>query len=164
MNKVRINQGRLFMFNIRFGGALLSLLLITICFQYLPEYLAIIFAILISMAIPFFWSSYEILEIDPQSRTISEYILIFGRRFQQKKINYPDIDKIFINKVKMGQKMTSYAGKVNTISMFEYHAFLKTTDEKKHFLASDEKSSRLKHRLEHVVSKLHTHIHDNYED
>lgn len=162
MNKARINQGRLFMLHIRLGAVFLVFFIIAISFQYLPEIPAIIIAIFVSLIIPLFWSSYEILEIDPKKKVISEYVSIMGKRFQENTKQFEEIEKIFINKVKMKQNIHSRSGHVSTISKFEYHAFLKTNDDHKHFLVSYKNPNHLVEKLQSVSKKLETTIIQNY--
>ncbi|MFY0599524.1 MAG: hypothetical protein JXR03_07615 [Cyclobacteriaceae bacterium] len=162
MNTVRINQGRAFSLYVRIGAAIITMFLIAVFFKYLPELIAILLAILTSMGVPFFLSSFEILEINQKKKLISHYVYVLGKRFQEQSVSYRNIDKIFINQVKMSQKMTSMGGNVHSARSMEYHAFLKTDDDRKHFLISDKRQDSILERLNPIKAKLNVNVVENY--
>lgn len=161
MSKVRIGQGKVFMLHFRIGGLVFIMFLIAVAFQYLPELPAIILAIVLSMGVPFFWSSVDILEIDTNRKIVSEHVLILGKRFQEKISHYDQIEKIFINKVRMAQNIHARSGRVNTVKFIEYHAFAKMNNDTKYFLVGGKNPETLKNRLSPIAQKLGVSITEN---
>ena len=163
MRPIRINQGRIFTWYVRLGALLLTMLLMAVIFQYTPEWLAIPMAIIMSMIVPTVWTAFEILEIDHERKTITEYSSILGRKVNLREFRYDSLEKIFMNKVKMAQTATSYGGHVDTFTSFEYHAFLKTGSGKKYFLLSRENPDWLKEKIAPLARKLQVPFQENQD-
>ncbi|MEP0368857.1 MAG: hypothetical protein ABJN36_20490 [Cyclobacteriaceae bacterium] len=161
MRPIRINQGRIFSWYIRLGSLLLTMFLMAVIFQYTPEWLAIPLAIVICMIVPTVWTAFEILEIDHKRKVITEYSSILGRKVNLREYMYDSLEKVFMNKVKMAQRATSYGGHVGTFTSFEYHAFLKTSSGKKYFLLSRENPDWLKEKIVPLAKKLEVPFQEN---
>lgn len=105
-------------------------------FSYLPEQPAIITFIAASMLLPFIWSSYKIVEVNPKTSQITLYYWITGLKWKKKVIPYQGIDSILI---KDGV----------------YHrGFLKLSDEQTFYLISDKNMDTLRDRLSKIAEKL----------
>jgi hypothetical protein len=161
MRKVRINQGRIVPFQFRivvtalifFGmaGALLNL-------SQMP---AIGICILLGTFMPVVWSMYYILEIDPESKTISEITWIAG--FQKpKRTPFESIEKIFINETRQQQQMTSWAGQVRTSRFKELVAYLKLEDGRKFYLLSAADAVDMRSKIEPLSKKLDCQVVENF--
>lgn len=161
MNKVRINQGRILMWQFRLAGTLIVFTVIAGSLANLPEIPAIAISVLVSLLVPMLWSSYYLLEIDPGKKTYSEISWIAGYK-TGKTHSYRAIEKIFINNTRVSQRITTYSGQAHTVRSREYRAYLKFSDDKKLFLLSDDNPEKLKEKLAPVVQKLKVTIVENY--
>lgn len=161
MNKVRINQGRIVPFQFRMVGTALVLASMAGSLSHFSEGVAIIICIAISYLLPLIWSSFYILEIDPDTRTISEVTWITGMKLR-KKTSFSSIEKIFVNETRKSQQMTSWGGKVRTSKIRDYSAFLKLSSEQKFFLLSDKDPENLLKKLDPMAKKLQCEVVTNY--
>ncbi len=107
------------------------------------------------------WSAFYILEIDPNTRTISTLIWVLGERNRSSE-NYNELEKIFINTGNYSQRMTSHGGRVHEQKVKRFTAFLKTDEGKKHFLISGEDEESLLEKLALIEKRLGCPIVKNY--
>lgn len=162
MDRIRINQGRIVSLQFRLGGTLAVLMIMAAGLLYLGELQAVLISIFISFLIPPLWSSYDLLEIDPKKKNITEITWIAG--YTLKKIRpYDAIVKIFINQSTNSQQMTSYGGQVHTKRSREYLAFLKFADGSTYFLVSDRNPENLFTILQAIAEKLKCPLVKNFE-
>lgn len=163
MNKIRINQGRIVMWQFRMAGTLLVLVIGLLALSKLEEFPAIIIFILASFLLPFLWSSYYIFEINPADKTISEYYWVAGIKMNNDTTKYFEIEKIFVNPVRMAQNIHSYyTGSVRTTKNVEYHAFLKLKEGNKFFLMSASTPEKIKEKLTTVAKELNCLVEENF--
>ena len=161
MKKVRINQGRIVPWQFRLAGSVFVIMLIFGAFIKLEEIYAIICALLLSPLVPLLWSSFYLLEIDPVAKTVTEISWMMG--IQKKEVTrFEGIEKIFINPVRVSQRVTSYSGHVNDFKSQEYMAYLKLDSGQKFELVSDRNADHLRKRLEEVRKKLDCEVVDNF--
>ena len=161
-NIVRINQGRVLPWQFRLAGTTLIFVLIFGAFLKLPEMYAISSAILFSMLLPLLWSTYYLLEIDPENRVIKDGMWIVGYK-KVDMTSYNSLEKIFINKVLVGQNISSYTGHVHHYQSVEYTAFLKLDNDKKFELLSDKSADQLKKKLKPIIRKLNCPVIENFD-
>lgn len=164
MNKIRINQGRIVMWQFRVAGTLFVFFIGMLALSKLEEFPAITIFILISFLLPFLWSSYYVFEINPADKTISEYYWVAGFKMNNDITKYSEIEKIFVNPVRMAQNIHSYyTGSVRTTKNMEYHAFLKLADGNKFFLMSASTPEKIKEKLSSIAKKLNCRMEDNFQ-
>lgn len=163
VNTVRINQGRILPWQFRLAGTVLVFMLIIGAFLELQEIPAITTAILVSFLLPLIWSTYYVLEIDPQKKTVSVITWIVGLK-KGEVYPFESIEKIFINKVLIGQDISSYSGHVHHAQSVEYTAFIKLDTGKKFELLSMKKPEKLKEKLKPIAAKLSCKVIENYEN
>ncbi|MFY0607997.1 MAG: hypothetical protein JXR10_14860 [Cyclobacteriaceae bacterium] len=162
MAKVKINQGRIVPWQFRFLFTIMILGGMMFCMFNLPEVYAIIISIALSFLLPPVWTSYRIMEIDTDQKTISNLTWAMGERSRSSQ-TYSTLEKIFINAGIKSQKMNSYGGRVHEQKVKTYSAYLKTSEGSKHFLVSDEDESNLIERLSTIQEKLNCPIDKNYQ-
>ena len=163
MSKVKINQGRTLMPHFRWAYSLVLLCALAVSFVILPEFWAIVLAMMLSFSVPLIWSSFYILEIDPNQKVIKEYTLIMGKPFFIHTTVFDRIEKIFINKNRTKQMVQSRSGKVTHIKHSEFQACLKLFPAQKFPLISDRNIDKLDQRLEPIVKKLDTVVVRTFE-
>lgn len=151
--KVRINQGRIVPWQFRLAGTVLVFMLILAAFIKFPEVFAIPTTIGLSFLLPLLWSSYYMLEIDPERKTVSEIVWIMGHKKGEQTF-YESIEKIFINPVKVGQRISSYTGHVNAFRSREFIACLKLGGGKEFELISHKDLAELRKKVDPISKKL----------
>lgn len=162
MNKIRINQGRLIMWQLRVFGTLLVFFVGALALLKLDETSAILTFIGASFLLPFLWSSYTIFEVQPAQKIILRYYWIAGMKTAKEATTYAEIEKIFINRVGMSQNAHSYTGKVHTTKSIEYKGFLKLDDGSKFLMLSHNDPERLKEKLLPIAKKLNCDLIENF--
>jgi len=152
---VDINCGKLFPFQFLLLGVLL-LIGGGLCLILHP--IISIIAILAGIII---LTAREGTEIDPASNTYREYnYFLLIKTGKWKK--YPRIEKIFVNPVRVGQKIyTPHTLDSSTFSNTEFKAYLKFSDGVKVFLQSHKNKTRLLHKLSVVGNVLQVPVEDN---
>lgn len=100
-------------------------------------------------------------EITPASNSYREYnSFLFIKTGKDKR--YPQLEKIFINRAMVTQKVyTAHTMSSSTFSGVEYNAYLKFSDGVKIFLLSGKNKSRMKDRLQGVARTLNIPLQDN---
>ena len=160
-NKVTINQGRVLPLPFRFFILIAVLAGMSFAMSNLPEIPAIMVCIVISFLIPLAWTTYYILQIIAESKTIKEGYWIMGiKKLSSRK--YAGVDKVFVNISKSSQRATSYGGQTATFQDQEFKAFLKTSDGQTVELISSKSEETLMNRLKPIQKKLETSIEKNY--
>ncbi|MEQ8473951.1 MAG: hypothetical protein RIC35_22335 [Marinoscillum sp.] len=152
-NKVKINQGRVVPVQFRVFGSVVVLIAMTYSLTHFSEIPAILISIAISFLIPLLWSSFYILQIDPQSKEISEGYWVMNIKKMDTQ-HYEEIEKIFVNEVNTSQQITSYGGKVANLKRKEYAAYLKLTTGEKFYLLGDSTEEGVLKKLEPIKKKL----------
>ncbi|WP_258103937.1 hypothetical protein [Marinoscillum sp. MHG1-6] len=154
MNRVRINQGRILSGMYILGILLLTLFLIALSFNYLPELLAIPVVIMLGLTFPMVWSSFYIIEIDTQSKTISEYIWIMTFKINVEVTRFDSLEKIFVNQVGLSQNYHQYSGAVHEVRSREFQAYIKIDTGEKFYLVSGKNKGALNKSLNSIAQKL----------
>lgn len=154
LDKVRINQGRIIMWQFRLAGTLFVFFIGAAAFLHLGEVLAIIIFMGAALLLPVLWSSYYIFEVDPAQKMIAQYNWIAGIKMNNEESPYTRIERIFINPVKMSQTWYSYSGTARTNKSIEYHAFIKLDSGEKIFMLSHANPEKLQQMLSPVAAKL----------
>lgn len=100
-------------------------------------------------------------EIDFANKTFREYnSFLFIRRGVTK--NYNEVEKIFINKAKVSQKIyTAHTSSSSTFQSILFNAYLKFDDGRKLFLTSRKNKAKLIKLLNPVVTALAVDLTDN---
>ncbi|MEX2235689.1 MAG: hypothetical protein WD824_26260 [Cyclobacteriaceae bacterium] len=106
-------------------------------------------------------TAYEGTEINPASRTYREYnSFLFIKKGKAKKYN--GIEKIFINKAKVSQRVyTAHTSNSAIFTDTEYNAYLKFNEGEKVFLFSGKNKTKLLKRLNDISRSLNTQVVDN---
>ena len=147
MNKVRINQGRVFESGQRYLFSLLLAGVMALVQIYLNSVLGFVLMIIVGCLLILLWTTFRLLEIDITSGTYSKFTSVLAYKFGRTQ-SYDGIEKIFIDRVFFGPRNT----------MTEYDAYLKFENGERLFLVSDENEKSLIERLQPILKKLGTEI------
>lgn len=148
-----VNQGRSIPLTFRFVGMLFVFGLIAYLINTLPETIAIIAAILLSLLIPLLWFSFQILTIDTGTNEIHYGTWLMGYKTGKVR-SFGSIEKFYINQVSTSQNMYSQTNRGHTVRGIEYHAFIKLDDGEKYFLTSDKDEKKLEEKVTKIREKL----------
>jgi hypothetical protein len=159
MKKIRIGKGRVLPIAFSLVGTIALFGIFIFMFEQLPKVGFIIGAIVISPLLPLMWTSRYIIEIDPDEKYIWEYIWLMGKKIG-RPISYASIEKIYINKVKMSQRMTSWGGQVRTNKTNEFVGFIKFESGKTVELIREQEKEFVFEELAKIAKKLETELVD----
>ena len=155
---VDIKSGRLFPFQFLVLGAVILVAGIAVAGPY------VIIGVVLILAGAVILTAHEGTEIYPATNTYREYnSILFIKTGKGKK--YESIEKIFINPVKVSQRMYSaHTMNSSTFQHIEYNAYLKFSDGEKIFLLSGKNRDRIRSRLKLVAETLNIPLQDNTVD
>lgn len=153
MGKILINQGRSVPLTFRFVGMLVLMVGMFQIIQNVPETLAILLAIGLSLLIPMLWFSFNILSVNSDTKEVHLGIWVMGYKTGRPK-KFGSIEKIYVNKVKTSQAMYSQANQGYLSKGLEYKAFIKFQDGEKYFLTSHPNEKTLHKKVVEIGKKL----------
>ncbi len=160
MKSVRIDKGRLIPVAFGFAGTFLLFLLYKFLYENLTMYPFIGLGILFSPILPILWTSRTIYEINPVKKIRHEFIWIMGNKIG-KPVPYLEIEKVYVNKIKMSQRMTSWGGQTNTARFYEYVGYVKFSDGIKSELVRDRELKFVIEKMKKIAKKLNKELMDN---
>jgi hypothetical protein len=148
-----IKQEHFFPLHFRFFGILVLISGVIVWTSNQTSILVILVAITcILLGILIITARYGLL-INASKRTYQVYTWLLG--IKSGKINsFTSIEKIFINDVKEGSTMTSWAGQRLTVSEKVYKAFVKLDNGEKIHLDTDKNQDRLQERVNSYIQCL----------
>lgn len=103
------------------------------------------------------WTSFYLLEIDPDKKQYLDATVVMGRKFGRPN-PYESIEDIFIKPQGYTQNFHSRSGAVFENKSVKFDGYLKFSDGKKIFLISDEEKEDLKKKLKPFAEQLQTTI------
>ena len=100
------------------------------------------------------------LEIDPSAMQYKEFVRLLWLRYGEWK-RYDGVEKIFINRLKVSERMVTRTGAKYDIRSMVYQAYITFSDGSKIELDSDRNKDKLLLRLQGYNQQLQTTIQDN---
>lgn len=161
MNKIRVNQGRIVPPNLRIAATFMLFLLMFVAMTNLSEIWAILSCIALSMLIPPLWSSYHVIEIDPEHEAIWNIVWIMGLQ-QKSRAPYAAPEKLYVNLLNSSERINSHGGQTHTIKSRAFTAFVKLANGDKHKLMSAKSEKALFQKLKPIAGKLGLTAEKNY--
>lgn len=152
---VDIKSGRLFPFQFLVLGFIILISGIAVVGPYM------IIGIILIVAGAVILTAHEGTEIMPDTNSYREYnSILFIKTGKGKK--YERIEKIFINPVRVSQKIyTAHTMNSSTFEDVEYNAYLKFSDGEKIFLLSGKNKNKIRNRLKAIADSLNIPLQDN---
>lgn len=152
---VDIKSGRLFPFQFLVLGFIILISGVAVVGPYM------IIGIILIVAGAVILTAHEGTEIMPDTNSYREYnSILFIKTGKGKK--YERIEKIFINPVRVSQKIyTAHTMNSSTFEDVEYNAYLKFSDGEKIFLLSGKNKNKIRNRLKAIADSLNIPLQDN---
>lgn len=144
MGKIRISKGHAVPLILRIGTLLLLCFIFYVVASNLPELVATLIVMSLSLVGSAIWFSFRILTIDSKKKTIHEGVWVMNRKMG-KDITFNSIESIYSEKIK---KVDAY----NPLPL--YSAFLKLEDGSVYTLLTNKSKKEVSGGISRIKKKL----------